>query len=135
MDSSGMSISRDAQFQPVGHAAGKVMDGELVVINFHSGLYYSSLGVGTVIWQLMEAGQSLEVMAATIAREMRVSPDVVEADAAGFLDQLLTAGLIEAGDGPISEVAVTYSGVYAPPTLTAFDDLEKSFALDPPLQA
>ena len=71
VDSLGMSISRDAQFQPVEHAAGKVMDGELVVINFHSGLYYSSLGVGTVIWQLMEAGQSLEVMAATIARSRK----------------------------------------------------------------
>jgi hypothetical protein len=129
-----MSISRSAQFRPVEHAAGKVMDGELVVINFHSGLYYSSVGVGTAIWQLLEAGQSLEAVAATIARDMHTEPATVEADVTGFLNQLLAADLIEAADGPTAEVTVEYSGAYATPTLTAFNDLEKSFALDPPLQ-
>lgn len=130
-----MSISRTAQFRPVEHAAGKVMDGELVVINFHSGLYYSSVGIGTAIWQLLEAGQPLGVIAATIAAKTGAKVDSVEADAAGFIDQLLTAGLVEVAEGPSSDPAVDYSGAYAPPTLTVFDDLEKSFALDPPLQA
>lgn len=129
-----MSISRTAQFRPVEHAAGKVMDGELVVINFHSGLYYSSLGVGTAIWQLMEAGQSMEAIAAAIASRLNAVPESVEADVSGFLDQLLAADLIETADGPASEVTVEYSGSYAIPALTAFNDLEKSFALDPPLQ-
>jgi hypothetical protein len=129
-----MSISRTAQFRPVEHAAGRVMDGELVIINFHSGLYYSSVGVGTAIWQLMQAGHSLAAIATTIASDMHVATDTVEADVTGFLDQLLAADLIETADGPASEVAAEYSGSYAAPTLTAFNDLEKSFALDPPLQ-
>jgi hypothetical protein len=128
-----MTISRTAQFRPVEHAAGKVMDGELVVINFHSGLYYSSVGIGTAIWQLLEAGHSLEAIAATIARDTGTASATVEADTIGFLDQLLAADLIEATTGPTSTATVEYSGVYATPTLTAFDDLEKSFALDPPL--
>jgi len=110
------------------------MDGELVVINFHSGLYYSSVGVGTAIWQLMEAGHSVSAIADTIARDMQTEPATVASDVAGFLDQLLAAGVIETADGPASEVTVEYSGLYATPTLTAFNDLEKSFALDPPLQ-
>lgn len=130
-----MGISQAAQFRPVEHAAGKVMDGELVVISFHSGLYFSSIGVGTAIWQLMEAGHSLGAIAATISRDMHAPLETVEADVAGFLDQLLTAGLIEAAERPASTLALDYSGTYAPPTLTVFDDLEKSFALDPPLQA
>ncbi len=129
-----MGISQAAQFRPVEHAAGKVMDGELVVINFHSGLYYSSVGTGTAIWQLMEAGHSVGAIAATIARDTQVTPELVEADTAGFIDQLLTAGLIEAADGPAQPLTFGYSGAYAAPTLTVFDDLEKSFALDPPLQ-
>ena len=130
-----MGISQAAQFRPVEHAAGKVMDGELVVINFHSGLYYSSVGVGTAIWQLMEAGQSLGAIAATLSRDMHAPLETVEADVAGFLDQLLTAGLIEASEVPTASIALDYSGPYAAPALTVFDDLEKSFALDPPLQA
>jgi hypothetical protein len=129
-----MAISRNAQFRPVEHAAGKVMDGELVVINFHSGLYYSSVGVGSAIWQLMEAGHSLESIATTVAGAMGADAAQVETDASGFLDQLLAADLIEASSGGASAVAVDYSGTYATPTLTAFNDLEKSFALDPPIQ-
>lgn len=128
-----MSISRTAQFRPVEHAAGRVMDGELVVINFHSGLYYSSVGIGTAIWQLMEAGQSLETIATSIAHHTGAAPAGVETDVTGFLDQLLAADLIEATTAAVAEPTVEYSGAYATPTLTAFDDLEKSFALDPPL--
>lgn len=109
------------------------MDGELVVINFNSGLYYSSVGIGTAIWQLMEAGQSLGTIAATIARDTGAAPAGVETDVTGFLDQLLAADLIEATTGSAAEAAIEYSGTYAAPTLTAFNDLEKSFALDPPL--
>lgn len=130
-----MSISRTAQFRPVEHAAGKVMDGELVVINFHSGLYYSSVGIGTAIWQLLEAGQPLGVIAATISRDTGTALATVESDATAFLDQLLSAGLIEPAESNASATDVTYGGAYATPTLTAFDDLEQSFALDPPLQA
>ena len=129
-----MGISQTAQFRPVEHAAGKVMDGELVVINFHSGLYYSSVGVGTTIWQLMEAGHSVGEIAATIARNMQAAPETVAADTAGFIEQLLSAGVIEEASGPVSNVAVDYSGAYAAPTLTSFHDLEQSVAIDPPLQ-
>lgn len=129
-----MGISQTAQFRPVEHAAGKVMDGELVVINFHSGLYYSSVGVGTAIWQLMEAGHSLGTIAATIARNTGASAATVETDVTGFIEQLLAADLIEPAEYPPSQVAQGYSGDYSAPTLTAFNDLEKSFALDPPLQ-
>ena len=129
-----MAIARTTQFRPVEHAAGRVMDGELVVINFYSGLYYSSVGVGTAIWQLMEAGHNLGAIADAIARHTKATPDLVEADVAGFLEQLLSAGVIEAAEGPVSEVEVDYSGAYATPTLTSFHDLEQSVALDPPLQ-
>lgn len=129
-----MTLSQTAQFRPVEHAAGKVMDGELVVINFHSGLYYSSVGIGTAIWQLMEAGQSLGAIAATIARDTGASAGMVETDVTGFIEQLLSAGVIEAASGPASSVAVEYSGTYATPSLTSFHDLEQSVAIDPPLQ-
>ena len=129
-----MGISQTAQFKPVEHAAGKVMDGELVIINLESGLYYSSVGVGGAVWQLMEAGQSLGAIAEKIARDLQVAHELVAADASGFLDQLLAAGVIVGADGPASEITVDYSGAYAAPTLTAFNDLETSVALDPPLQ-
>ncbi len=130
-----MGIARTARFRPVEHAAGKVMDGELVVINLTSGLYYSSLGVGGAIWQLMEAGHSVGAIADQVARDLQVAPETVEADVSEFLDNLLAARVIEGADdaAPASAITVEYSGAYARPTLTAFDDLETSIALDPPL--
>lgn len=110
------------------------MDGELVIINLESGLYYSSLGIGGIVWELMEAGHDVAAIAQKIAHDLQAAPEVVEADVANFLDQLLAAGVIEGSDRPAAEVAVTYSGAYAAPTLTAFNDLETSVALDPPLQ-
>lgn len=110
------------------------MDGELVIINLESGLYYSSPGIGGIVWELMEAGHDVAAIAQKIAHDLQAAPEVVEADVANFLDRLLAAGVIEGSDRPAAEVAVTYSGAYAAPTLTAFNDLETSVALDPPLQ-
>jgi len=40
--------------------AAKVMDGEAVIIDLASGVYYSMDGVGGLIWSLIEATQSMD---------------------------------------------------------------------------
>jgi hypothetical protein len=133
-----MQVSRATQLRPHDHVAGKIMDGELVAINLRTGLYYSSAGVGAVIWQLMEAGQTADAISAAVAEHFRLPNEVVHGDVAEFLDRLVTEDLIGAVEGDASEggaAAIVYAGPYEAPSLMAFNDMEQAFAVDPPLRA
>ena len=114
------------------------MDGELVAINLRTGLYYSSTGIGPVIWQLMEAGQTAEAISGTISRHLDIAPDRVQADVQAFLERLLEEDLVAPADGAADgsdDAAIVYAGSYEAPTLQSFNDMEQAFALDPPLRA
>lgn len=114
------------------------MDGELVAINLHSGLYYSSVGIGPTIWQLMEAGRSCSEIAGAISEGSGHPKKQVEADVSDFLERLLAADLIASSDvesGPEQGINVDLAGPYEAPSLVAHDDMEQAFALDPPLRA
>src|SRR5690606_3060571 len=119
-----MGISISARFSPQSHVAGKIMDGELVAINLHSGLYYSSVGVGPVIWQLMEAGHSCSEIARAMSEHLKQPIEAVESDVSAFLEKLLSADLIEASaseNAPAPPaVAIGYAGPYEAPSLTAY---------------
>jgi hypothetical protein len=132
-----MEIQPSTQLRPHEHVAGKIMDGELVAINLRTGLYYSSTGIGPVIWELMEAGQTSAAIAGAIARHLNVAPDRVEIDVKAFLSRLVEEDLVAHADGAdrLDDVTIAYGGAYEPPSLTAFDDMEQAFALDPPLRA
>lgn len=129
-------------FQVVAHAAGKVMDGELVVINLHNGLYYSSSGTGPWIWLLLEAGCDTEEIARQISLEFNTPFESVLSDISAFLERLVAEDLLErievtnTAAAAAKPAAMPLAGEnYAPPTLMTFDDMEQAFALDPPLRA
>jgi hypothetical protein len=133
-----MGISFSERFSPQAHVAGKIMDGELVVINLHSGLYYSSVGVGPTIWQLMETGRSCSEIADTVSDRSKIPREQVEADVSAFLEKLLAEDLISPSDiavVPDAAAAIDYAGPYEAPSLATYDDMEQAFALDPPLRA
>ncbi len=134
-----MSIPPNSALRPPDHVAGKVMDGEVVAINLRTGLYYSSSGIGAIIWQLMEAGETVEGIAAKIAHHFKVPSDTVRADVTSFVQSLLDEGLIEVLSSALprdsGDSAIAYEGVYEAPSLMRFDDMEQAFALDPPLRA
>ena len=133
-----MSVTPAIVLQPGSHVAGKVMDGELVAINLRTGLYYSSSGIGAVIWQLMEAGHAMESISTTISEGLKVPSERVRTDVAAFLQRLLDEDLVTAAEsapGAPGTVAIAYANGYEAPSLTSYDDMEKAFALDPPLRA
>ena len=136
-----MLLNDDAEimtaFRPNEHVAGKIMDGELVVISLETGLYYSSTGVGSAIWQLMEAGYADTAIVDVMVRHFGATQDRVQTDVSSFLDKLLAQGLIEpvADPGPAAAVEISFTGAYETPAFTSFDDMQEAFALDPPLGA
>src|SRR5262245_33169083 len=116
--------------------AAEVIDGEAILINLTTGLYFSMEGTGGALWSLIEAGLSVEEMAAALAANYHVDRAGVEGDLARVIAELLEYRLIVESDANAasSNVPITLadSGTYRPPTLTAYRDMGDLLALDPP---
>ncbi len=55
------------------------MDGEAVLINLASGMYYSMTDAGSHVWSLIEARHSAAHIARSLAAHYRVSMEQAEA--------------------------------------------------------
>jgi len=124
-----------------------VIDGEAIIMNVRSGVYYSTDGVGTLIWTQLEAGASVEEIIAAVVAAYAVPPEQARADVERLARELLEHGIAvdpgEAGRPPPpapgpSEVAAAMGPdassrrSYARPTLVVYHDMGDLLALDPP---
>jgi hypothetical protein len=122
-----------------GDVAAKVIDGEAILINLTTGLYYSMGKVGGRIWALIEQGCSKDGIAAAIASEYSVSGETAAADLADLVADLLAEQLVESkpSNGSAHETAepdaAPNGGDYSKPELKKFSDMAEIFAMDPPL--
>lgn len=122
--------------------AAKIVDGDAILINLHSGLYYSLGGSGAFVWSLLARGTSVAEITDAVAARFRVSPDQVRDDLRGLANELVTEQLVvldegsspgpEAGPDAVPEEDST-TGAFEPPRLVKYDDMAEIFALDPPL--
>lgn len=87
--SSTVRISDDAVF--------RALDGEGVVLNLTSGIYFGLNPVAARAWQLIEQLGSLEAVRQTLLDEFDVEPDVAARDLLALVTQLADRGLVEVG--------------------------------------
>ena len=81
-----VSISSDAVFRE--------LDGEAVILQLESGMYYGLDPVGTRLWQLIDAhGQLRKVFDAAVA-EFDVEPAALERDLLQLVSELTTRNLV-----------------------------------------
>ena len=118
----------------------KVMDGEAVIINLGTGVYYSLDRVGAVIWELIERGHRLDDIAAAVAAGYGVPSAVAQTDTLRLAAELLSEDLVvESPQAPdtLSPIgpAPAAQQPYVAPTLNAYTDMEDLLALDPPTPA
>jgi len=117
--------------------AAKVMDGEAILINLSSGIYYSLDDVASCMWSSIEGGATAEQIAAQVCEQFDTSPDHVLTDMRGFISMLQDEGLIRVADEEPGNrtIATSTAGKadYAAPSMEKFDDMAEMFALDPPL--
>ena len=114
----------------------KVLDGEAVIINLSTGVYFSAAGTGALAWALLEAGHDRAGIARELADRFGVDVDQADADLGRFLDELRRHELAVPGspDGEPSTVDVDLDGAaYRPPTLEVYTDMSDLLALDPPM--
>jgi hypothetical protein len=117
--------------------ASKVMDGEAILINLGTGIYYSLDDVASCIWSAIETGSTVEQIAEQVCAHFDASSGDVFADVSEFTALLQAEGLTrvveeEARIAPEVNPVVPRAD-YAAPTLEKFDDMAEMFALDPPL--
>jgi Coenzyme PQQ synthesis protein D (PqqD) len=116
----------------------RVIDGEAIIINLATGLYYSTRGAGAVIWEGIETGQAIGEIVTSVCRQFSVRPDVAEGHIRDIIGELLKEELIraeevtarESSPASLPEAAALS---YEVPSLTKFSDMAQFLALDPPL--
>ena len=72
------------------------VDGEAVILNLESGIYFGLDQVGTRIWQLIQAHGSLQKVFETMCDEFDVGSDALERDLLGLMGELCAKGLVRA---------------------------------------
>jgi hypothetical protein len=115
-------------------AAGDVIDGEAIIINLETGVYYSMQGIGGELWAMLGERRSFGAMLETIVASYEVTSDEARRDVETVLGQLLEEGLIQpasSGDARATP-ADAAKKPYARPELQVYRDMQDLLALDPP---
>lgn len=70
------------------------LDGEAVVLNLDTGIYFGLDAVGTRIWRLIEERKALKAVLDTLIDEYDAPPDHLQRDLLAFVERLNTKGLL-----------------------------------------
>jgi len=121
---------------PEGIAA-RVIDGEAIIINLTTGIYYSMDRVGGSIWAMLEDGHSLGQIAEAVIDRYEVSSEQAQDDLERVTAELVRENLIAVSDDQAApqgdrEVKQHQRLPYETPRLNAYRDLGELLALDPP---
>ena len=72
------------------------LDGETVVLNLETGVYFGLDGVGTDIWNALQGGGRLEDAFNAVLNQYDVQPAALKDDVLRFVNQLAAKGLLQA---------------------------------------
>lgn len=117
----------------------KIIDGEAILINLVTGLYYSMDGTGALIWSLIQAGEPVEHMAASLAAAYEVSQEQAAIDVDHVVGELLEHRLViphDSSSATSSAAVPSANGArlpYVAPALNSYTDMGDLLALDPPV--
>jgi Coenzyme PQQ synthesis protein D (PqqD) len=114
----------------------KVVDGEAVIINLSTGVYYSLTGSGALVWALLERGHGRGAIVDELSRRYGIDAERAGADLDELLATLGAEALIAETDSradPSPSELDFPAGGYEPPTLEKYADMADLLALDPPM--
>jgi hypothetical protein len=89
-----MTASLDASVHVAEDVVFRELDGEAVILNLQSGMYFGLDAIGTRIWQLCQQHGSIRSVWEAIQNEFDVSADTLQSDLLAFIDELSAKGLV-----------------------------------------
>ena len=81
------------------------LNGEVVLLELRSGVYYGLNASGSVIWKLIQKETTVGQILETLLKKYDVAPDRCERDLCALLQDLCAAGLIEIQDAKTGQTS------------------------------
>ena len=88
-----MTIALDSIVAASDDAVFRELDGESVILNLETGMYFGLDAVGTRVWQLAGGTVSLRAIGERLVEEYDAQPSVIERDLLDLADKLVAKGL------------------------------------------
>ena len=89
-------MTLDQTFEISPDVVSRDVDGELVLLNLKSGLYFGLDPIGNQIWSQLEAGKPLSAAHAVLLDSYDVTPEQLKEDILQLTNQLVEQDLITA---------------------------------------
>lgn len=88
-----MAIPLDSTVAPSDDAVFREMDGESVLLNLETGMYFGLDEVGTRVWRLAADNGSLRAVRERLVEEYDADPATIERDLLALAEALVSKGL------------------------------------------
>ena len=92
------AFSFDRSVRAPAHVLARELDGESILLNLDTEIYFGLDEVGTRVWNVVTNAPSVQAAYDSLLGEYDVSPDVLRRDMEALLSQLLERGLLELTD-------------------------------------
>lgn len=129
----GFSMMQERRYTTsVPDVVSEIFDGEAVIANYQSGLYYSISPSGSLIWQALGCGLTPSQIVRWLSAHFAGQADL-DAAVTAFVDRLVAEGLVAeaAATADAAALPVLQGATFETPTLERFDDLQELLLLDP----
>jgi hypothetical protein len=91
---SASAISLDASVRPNPDLLSSELEGEAVILDLSSGVYFGLNSVGARVWELLQGGRDLRSIRAALLEEFDVPASRCEADLLGLVRRMAEDGLV-----------------------------------------
>lgn len=95
MEATSLNLTADSIISAHPEQLSSELDGETILLQMSSGLYYGLNEIGAVIWEMIQTPQSFEAIQAKLLESYEVSAEVCEQEVTKLLGDLHEAGLVE----------------------------------------
>jgi hypothetical protein len=89
------SASLDRRLRVSDDVVFRELEGEAVLLNLASGLYFGLDAIGTRIWQLLGEHQTLQAVFDQMLQEFEVDDQTLRSDLLALVDRLMAHGLVQ----------------------------------------